>query len=147
MITLDFSGFELKLKQEHNKTYVFDPIRKKWVVLTPEEHVRQYLLQYLLVGLEYPRALVAVEKKIMVGKVARRFDIAVYDNNHQPWMLIECKEPGVRISEETLFQLLSYHRTIPSRYWVLSCGRQTYCANANDLTAITWMDHLPLYER
>ena len=147
MIKLDFSGIALRLKHEEQKTYVFDSIRKKWVVLTPEEHVRQYMIQYILDRLEYPRGLVAIEKKIFVGKVTRRFDIAIYDNNHKPWMLIECKEPGVDISEETLFQLLSYHRAIPSKYWVLSNGHQTYCANANDLSSIKWMDNLPFYER
>lgn len=146
MISLDLSGLQLKLKQEDEIVRVFDPVRKKWIVLSPEEHVRQYVLQYLINGMEYPAPLIAVEKKILVGKVAKRFDVTVYDRTHKPWMLIECKEPEVVISEDTLFQLLNYHRTIPCKYWVLTNGHQTYCANAGDLQHIQWMDSLPLYE-
>ena len=87
MITLDLSGLHLKLKQEEERTSVFDPVRKKWIILTPEEHVRQYLLQYMLQYMAYPSSLIAVEKRILVGKVFKRFDLVVYDKNHQPWLL------------------------------------------------------------
>lgn len=146
MISLDFSGITLKLKQEEKKTFVFDLVRKKWVILTAEEHVRQYLLRYLTEGMEYPTGLIAVEKKIAVGKLFKRFDIVVFDRNHKPWMLVECKEPGVDITEATLFQLLTYHSTIPCKYWLFTNGHQTYCADANDLTDIKWMQGLPLHD-
>ena len=146
MISLDLSGLQLRLKQEDETVRVYDPVRRKWLVLTPEEHVRQYILQYLMHGMEYPSSLIAVEKKILVGKVTKRFDIAVYDRDHKPWMLIECKEPEAIISESTLFQLLNYHRSIPCKYWVLTNGHQTYCANATDLQNIQWMEGLPRYQ-
>jgi hypothetical protein len=145
MISIDLSGIELKLKREEAKTYAFDQIRKIWVILTPEEHVRQYFLHHLMAGMEYPAGLIAVEKKIMVGKVAKRFDIVVFNRSHEPWMLIECKEPDVIISETTLFQLLTYHRAVPCKYWVLTNGHQTYCADANNLNNVKWMEGLPLY--
>ncbi len=72
MISLDFSNITLKLGQKDGKTTVFDPVRKKWLVLTPEEHVRQYLLQYLVGAMEYPIALLAVEKMIKVGNMNKR---------------------------------------------------------------------------
>lgn len=146
MRSLNFSSLHLKLKQEDEKTLVFDPVRKRWIVLTPEEHVRQYLLQYLMLAMKYPIALIAVEKKILVGKVAKRFDVAVYDRNHQPWLLAECKEPEVSISETTLFQLLNYHRTVRCKYWLLTNGHQTYCADATDVNNIIWLEELPLYQ-
>jgi len=146
MISINFTGLQLKLKQQNEATYVFDPVRKKWMVLTPEEHVRQYLLQYLIHDLKYPASLIAVEKKIVVGKVSGRFDIAVYDRNHEPWLLGECKEPEINISEATLFQLLNYHRSIPCKYWLLTNGHQTFCADAKDLSMIRWMENLPSYE-
>jgi hypothetical protein len=145
MISLDFSGIQLKLKQEEDKTLVFDPVRKRWIILTPEEHVRQYVLQYLIAGMEYPSSLIAVEKKLVMGMVSGRFDIVVYSREHQPWMLIECKEPSVVINENTLFQLLSYHRTTPCKYWVLTNGHQTYCADAGNLQEIKWREDLPAY--
>jgi len=143
MITLDFSGIELRLKQENEKTLVFDPVRKKWVILTPEEHVRQYVLQFFIQGMEYSVSLTAVEKKIIVGKVSKRFDIVVYDSDHEPWLLAECKEPSVPISEDTLFQLLHYYRAVRCKYWMLTNGHQTFCADASDITNIKWMDSLP----
>ncbi|HRO43723.1 MAG TPA: type I restriction enzyme HsdR N-terminal domain-containing protein [Flavipsychrobacter sp.] len=146
MIALDFSGLHLRLKQDAEKTLVFDPVRKRWIILTPEEHVRQYLLQYLIHGMEYPSSLIAVEKKIISGKVAGRFDVAVYDRLHNPWLLAECKEPEAVISETTLFQLLNYHRSIPCKYWLLTNGHQTFCADANNVNDIKWLENLPSYQ-
>lgn len=145
MIAIDFTGIALKLKQEAGKTFVFDPVRKKWLVLTPEEHVRQYFIYYLKERLQYPLSLIAVEKKIMAGSMPKRFDIVVYNRNHTPWMLVECKAPEVPITEYTLNQLLQYHRAMPCNYWVLTNGHQTFCANAGAIDQITWVNELPLY--
>ncbi len=146
MIGLDFTGIELKLKHEGDTAYVFDPVRKAWFVLTPEEHVRQYLLYYLTGVMQYPMGMIAAEKKIMVGDMAKRFDIVVYDREHKPWMLIECKAPEVDITEKTLHQLLNYQRSVQCRYWVLSNGRQTFCADGNNIESILWLDRLPAYD-
>lgn len=143
MIQLDFSGISLKLRQDEDKTRVFDPIRKRWIVLTPEEHVRQYLLQFMLCKMHYPAGLIAVEKKIVVGKITKRYDIVVYNRSHTPWMLVECKEPEVSIDEKTLHQLLSYHSTIQCSYWMLTNGHQTFCADAKDKGEIIWLASLP----
>jgi len=146
MITLDFSGLHLRLAQENDKTTVYDLIRKKWVILTPEEHVRQYLLLYFLHILRYPASLIAVEKKITVGKMVKRFDVVVFDRTHKPWLLAECKEPQVILSENTLFQLLSYNHALPCAYWLLTNGHQAFCADAKDIQSIKWLETLPLYE-
>ena len=146
MISVDFSTVTLKLKQDAGKTLVFDPVRKKWVILTPEEHVRQYILHYLIETLRYPISLVAVEKQILIGKRTKRFDIVIYDREHKPWMLVECKEPNVPITETTLQQLLSYHNTMQSRYWLLTNGPQLFCADAADIQRIVWLSSLPAYE-
>lgn len=145
MIAIDFSGIELPVKKENDKITVFDPLRKKWLVLTPEEQVRQYLLQYLMQVKGYPKTLIAVEKKIKVGAMDKRFDIVVYNRNHQPWMLVECKAPSVIIDQTTLFQLLNYQRTIQCDYWVMSNGHQHFCADARNVQAISWLTELPFY--
>jgi hypothetical protein len=146
MIQFDFTGISLKLKKEHNTVSVFDFIRKKWIVLTPEEQVRQYLSQYLIHTRAYPSGMIAVEKKIIVGKMAKRFDLVIYDRKHNPWMLIECKAPDVDLSERTLHQLLQYQRALPCRYWVLSNGHRHFCADAVDPQQVVWLQDLPLYE-
>ncbi len=144
MISIDFSTIELKLRNADGKTSVFDAIRKKWVALTPEEHVRQYMIGHL-VSLQYPAALMAVEKAIKVGDMTKRFDIVIYSRDHKPWMLVECKAPEVDITEHTLHQLLNYQRTIQCPYWMLTNGRSTFCANATDVNAIRWIDSIPQY--
>jgi len=146
MISLDFSTVQLKLKQDDGKTLVFDPIRKKWLVLTPEEHVRQYILYYLVVHLNYPAAMIAVEKQIILGNRKKRFDLVIYNREHKPWMLIECKEPGVPITEATLQQLLSYHNVMQCRYWLLTNGAQLFCADAKNVAQVKWLSSLPAYE-
>ncbi len=150
MLTLNFKDIKLKLAHIEGKPSVFDPIRKKWLVLTPEEHVRQYMIAYLRDVLQYPSALMAVEKTIKVGSMSKRFDIVVYEREqHKPWMLIECKAPQVEIDEVTLFQLLNYQRTMQCRYWLLTNGHQNFCADGGDLSGdintINWLDSLPGY--
>jgi len=145
MIQIDFATIPLKLRQATGRTSVFDPIRKKWLVLTPEEHVRQLILQYLANTMQYPSALLAVEKAIKVGNVTKRFDIVVYSRDHKPWMLVECKAPEVPISEKTLQQLLNYQRTMQCNYWLLTNGHQTFCADACDVQDIKWLTSLPAY--
>lgn len=146
MIHPDFSGVQLRLRKTDGKTLVFDPIRKKWVTLTPEEHVRQYMLQYFLGSMQYPAGLIAVEKTIQVGARTKRFDIVVYNREHKPWMLVECKAPDVPVTEATLHQLLSYQRVMQCSYWLLTNGSQTFCANAVDIDNIAWMNLLPAHD-
>jgi hypothetical protein len=93
--------------------------------------------------MNYPQTLFAIEKKITIGKSHKRFDILIYNRNHQPWMLIECKEPSVPISQSTLFQLLNYQQTINARYWLLTNGHQTFCADALDKNNPLWLTALP----
>ena len=145
MFHVDFSFIQLRLAQDGGQRKVFDPIRKKWFVLTPEEHVRQYLLAYMLTYLSYPAPLMAVEKAIKVGEMVKRFDIVVYSRQHEPWMLIECKAPEVPISEKTLYQLLQYQHTVQGHFWLLSNGRECFCADARDVANISWLPSFPDY--
>lgn len=146
MILLDITEIQLQLRNCEGKTQVFDPVRKRWLVLTPEEHVRQYILQVLAQKLNYPIAMLSVEKQIEVNGMAKRFDIVVYNREHKPWMLVECKAPEVVISEATLHQLLNYQRSIQCRYWLLTNGHQTFCADAKNIEAINWLSELPAYD-
>lgn len=146
MLQIDFSGITLRLKKEEDKTLVFDPVRKKWVVLTPEEHVRQYLLAYLIVHMQYPASLIAVEKKILVGNMEKRFDVVVYSREHKPWLLAECKAPEIPVDEKTLRQLLNYNNNLQCNYWLVGNGHTYYCADASDIMNVKWIDQLPGYD-
>lgn len=100
-------------------------IRKKWVVLTPEEWVRQNFLLYLTEILQFPASLIAVEKQLVLGEVKKRFDIVVYDNQAQPLVLVECKEMNVTLSESVLLQALHYFKAVQSRFMVITNGNHT----------------------
>ncbi len=101
---------------------VFDPIRKKWLLLTEEEWVRQCVLAWLCQTAGVPASMIALEKILQLPDRKRRFDILVYNHEHQPQMLIECKAPSVAISEKAVRQLLSYKMMLSCRYIMLSNG-------------------------
>ena len=126
MIAITYPAFEFKLKEEQGRKYIFDELRKVWLKLTPEEWVRQNFLQYLIKVKLYPSALIAVEKEIRLGEMKKRFDLPVFDHNHQPWMLIECKEMETSLEQHVLDQILRYHISVPVPYLVITNGR--YCA-------------------
>ncbi|WP_118975471.1 type I restriction enzyme HsdR N-terminal domain-containing protein [Taibaiella koreensis] len=145
MISLVFPAHDFRLRQQDGKRYIFDPIRKKYVLLTPEEWVRQHLLVYFCEVMAYPRGLISVEKEIRVNQLKKRYDIVVYDYDHRPWMLIECKEPAVAVDERTLAQLLRYHSSLQCPYWMLSNGTQHFCAAVQD-HKVSWLDQLPAHD-
>ncbi len=96
-----------------------------WVKLTPEEWVRQNFIQYLIKKLHYPAAYIAVEKEIQLGELKKRFDILIYNNLHQPLMMIECKAPEVALDEKVLQQLLRYNISVPVSFFVITNGHYT----------------------
>lgn len=147
MIALDLLRQQLKLRSQNSRTEVFDPLRRSWVVLTPEEHVRQLLIQHMMQEMNYPAALMSAEKALEFGHTRLRFDLVVYHRKEfKPWMLVECKAPTEEISEPVLQQLLRYHSKMPEcRYWLLSNGRQNFCAEVAGAGEITWLDDLPAY--
>jgi len=125
MLQIAFPPHEFRMKMENNRDMIFDELRKRWVVLTPEEWVRQHFLLYLTKVPQYPASLIAVEKEIRVGELRKRFDILVYDRNHQPWMMIECKAASVQLEQAVLEQLLRYHIAVPVPYLVITNGHST----------------------
>lgn len=127
MVKVEFPKPEFKIKEEAGKELIFDEIRKQWVRLTPEEWVRQNFIQYLIQTKNYPTALIGVEKEIKLGELKKRFDILVYDKNHQPWMMIECKAMDVALNEAVLAQVIRYNISIPVQYLIITNGSYTYC--------------------
>lgn len=122
MISIRYPEPAFRIKREGGKDFIFDSFRKKWLVLTPEEWVRQNFLQYLVQELKYPESLIAVEKEFRFGEMNRRFDILVYEKNHQPWLMVECKAPEITLSESTLRQIMRYTISIPVPYVVITNG-------------------------
>lgn len=126
MLIIQYPDPVFQLKKEAGNDMIFDPLRKRWLLLTPEEWVRQNFAQYLIQVKKYPASLIAMEKVIKLGDLKKRFDILVYDTNHRPWMMIECKAPAIKLDETVLYQLLRYHITIPAGLLIISNGEYTY---------------------
>lgn len=125
MLNIPFPEPEFKIETRQGRKAIFDNLRKKWLLLTPEEWVRQNFLAYLLKVQQYPSTLIALEKQIRVGELVKRFDILVYDSRHQPWMMVECKAPEVPLTEATLQQILRYHISTPAKYLFITNGKFT----------------------
>ncbi|MEO8721097.1 MAG: type I restriction enzyme HsdR N-terminal domain-containing protein [Ginsengibacter sp.] len=125
MIKIEFKKDQPKIRQRSGINEIFDSIRKKWLVLTPEEWVRQNILQFLISKKDYPASLIAVEKEIKLGELKKRCDIVVYNRNLIPWMIIECKEMNVSLSKKTIDQILRYHIVLPTKFLIISNG--IYC--------------------
>lgn len=125
MIKIEFPEHDFKIRTEQAVEKIFDPIRKKWLVLTPEEWVRQNILQYIIQVKKYPASLIAVEKEILLGELKKRCDLVVYSKKLVPWMIIECKEMNANLDGKVLEQVLRYHITLPAQFLMLTNG--SYC--------------------
>jgi len=125
MIKIEYPSYQPKIKTEKGRELIFDPYRKKWITLTPEEWVRQNFMQYLVHVLRYPVSLIAIEKEILLGEVKKRFDIVIYNQDTVPFMVVECKEMNVPLSENVLHQALRYNTNMQAKFIVITNGR--YC--------------------
>lgn len=144
MIKISYPSYPFKIETREDKEYIFDPLRKKWIRLTPEEWVRQNFLQYLIQVMEYPTALIAIEKEIQIGELKKRFDILVFKDD-RPWLLIECKEMNVPINETVMEQLLRYQITVQADYLIITNGNETRgIGKEND--QFTTLNAIPSYQ-
>jgi len=128
VITLNLPPYNYKLKSSENKTYIFDVIRKKYIVLTPEEWVRQHVLHFLITEKSYPKSLINVEKQLVLNNLIKRTDIIVFSNTGSPHIVVECKAPSVKITQKTFDQIARYNLKIDAKYLMLSNGLQHYFA-------------------
>jgi hypothetical protein len=144
MISIVFPQQPFRIRKEADADFIFDCIRKRWVKLTPEEWVRQNILQYLLLVMKYPASLIAIEKEIALGELKKRCDIVVYDRQSKPWMIIECKGQRVPLAVDVLEQVLRYHSSIPAPYIIITNGDYCYGyeRNGNDFIE---MVNFPIY--
>jgi hypothetical protein len=131
MVKIVYPPHDFRMRTENDKEFIFDEFRKLWVRLTPEEWVRQNMLQYLVKTKEYPASLVAVEAEIKLNDLRKRCDIVVYRED-RPWMIIECKEMNVPLSASVLEQVLRYNIRLEVSYIAITNGSATYLWELRD---------------
>jgi len=146
MIKIYYPHYAFKIKEEESrKEFIFDEQRKQWVRLTEEEWVRQNFAQYLLQVKKYPSSYIAVEKKMKLGEMNKRFDILVFNKAAKPWMMIECKAMNKALDKTVLWQALHYNLAIPVKYLVITNGQQCH-AYQKSVLDFEEMNVLPTYD-
>ncbi len=121
MKNLNLPSFEFKIKKENQKNIIFDEIRKKWIILTPEEWVRQNFIKYIL-SKNYPGSLINCEKTFYINGVLKRYDIVVYDGKGNIDILIECKSPNIKLKKEHFDQVMRYNLELNSKTIIITNG-------------------------
>ncbi|MDX8339265.1 type I restriction enzyme HsdR N-terminal domain-containing protein [Draconibacterium sp. IB214405] len=146
MYKLNLPEYTFRTKTENDKTFIFDSIRKKFVVLTPEEWVRQNFIQYLIHEKSYPQNLMAVEKQIKVNQQQRRFDLLIYQRNGNPHLIAEFKAPNVKITQNAFDQVVRYNMALRVERVVVSNGLQHFaCAIDYEKNSYSFLKEIPSF--
>ena len=127
MKSLNLPTYNFRIKTENGKHYIFDVFRKKFLVLTPEEWVRQHFAWYLVSELNYPKNLISIEHPLVVNSLKKRGDIVVFDRKAQPVLLVECKAPNIRIDQKTFDQIATYNLQLNVPVLAVTNGLDHYC--------------------
>ncbi|MCK6649416.1 MAG: type I restriction enzyme HsdR N-terminal domain-containing protein [Bacteroidia bacterium] len=122
MRALNLPGYSFKLKESSGKVQILDELRKKYVVLTPEEWVRQHIVRYLIQEKKYPASLIAIEIGLKYNQLQKRADVLVYDRQGAPFLLVECKAPEIKITQDVFHQIAVYNMTFKVRYLLVTNG-------------------------
>jgi hypothetical protein len=143
---LNLPETDIKLKPEGKSIFIFDPIRKKWLNLTPEEWVRQNLIMFLHNQLHYPLSLMETEKQFKLFNTVKRADIILNNSNLNPLVIVECKAPDVKIDQNVFDQAIRYSMALDVNYLFISNGLKHYVVDLNNEKPV-FLDHLPEYEK
>lgn len=148
MQQLNFPPFEFKLRNNKNRQEIYDPVRYKFVTLTPEEWVRQHLIVYLTQVKGYPISMIGVEKQLLLNKLPKRFDLVVFGRNANPFLLVECKAPGVEITEKTFDQAARYNMLLQAEYFLITNGLEHYtCRIDYENKQYVFIEDIPDFDR
>ena len=148
MQKLNFPEYTIRLKNSENKTLIFDPIRKKFVVLQPEEWVRQHCIQFLLNEKHFPKSLINVEKQIKLNGTIKRYDIIVFNSDGSIHLIVECKAPNITINQETFDQIARYNLALKANLLMVTNGiNHYYCHMDYEQERYHFLRELPEYQQ
>jgi type I site-specific restriction endonuclease len=146
MVSLHFPTYSFKIKSKENKPYIWDEIRKKYLLLTPEEWVRQHTVQYLIQEKKYSPDWMAIEKQFSINNIHKRADIVVFNKKMLPYIIVECKAPNVKITQETFDQIARYNLALDAKYLMLTNGLQHfYCQMNFEKKTYIFLEELPWF--
>jgi hypothetical protein len=145
-VPLNLPSFALKIKEENGISYIFDQTRKKYLVLTPEEWVRQHLIHFLIEVKKYPRSLMKLEGGLKLNNLQKRSDILLFNKYGKKIILVECKAPSVKINQETFDQIARYNFVHKVEWLLVSNGIQHFCCRIDyEKKTYNFVEELPDY--
>lgn len=133
MKKLNLPFFEFKIKKENKNNIIFDEIIKKWIILTPEEWIRQNFIKYII-SKNYPTSLINCEKVFYINKIPKRYDIVVYNSSGEVDILVECKSSDIKINKDHFDQVMRYNIELKSKRIILTNGIENYYFKFNEIT-------------
>lgn len=146
MQKLNFNNYTFRFKNSENKVAIFDEIRKKFIILTPEEWVRQHVVRFLLEDKKYPKSYVNVEKIIKINGLTKRYDVVVFHPDGTILLLVECKAPAITISQHTFDQIARYNMTLNAAHLMVTNGLNHYfCQMDYEQEKYSFLHDLPEY--
>ncbi|WP_321306461.1 type I restriction enzyme HsdR N-terminal domain-containing protein [Marinifilum fragile] len=147
MENLNLPTYSFKIKSDLQRKLIFDSIRKKYVVLTPEEWVRQNFIRYLVEEKDYPASLIAVEKKVDVNLLPQRSDIVLYNHNANPIMIVECKASKIKITQDVFNQIARYNMKLRVPFLVVTNGLRHFCCYMDyEKKSFKFLEDIPNYQ-
>ena len=148
MLKLNFPTYSFRFKNSENKVSIFDAIRKKFIILTPEEWVRQHVVQFLLEEKQYPKSLINVEKVLLVNGLRKRYDVVVFNPDGSIFVLVECKAPEIKTAQTTFDQIARYNMTLKAEFLMVTNGLNHYfCLMDFENEKYTFLENLPNYNK
>ncbi len=145
---LNFPPYSFQVNRKEGGLYILDPIRRKWVALTPEEWVRQHTINYLVDHKGYPAGLTRIEASLSVHGFSKRCDVVVFDPDLRPLILVECKAPTIKLDEKAAWQIALYNARIQARVLLITNGLIHYAyAAGSDRQDVSPLDSLPTYDQ
>lgn len=148
MQKLNFPPYSFRFKNSENKIAVFDDQRKKFVILTPEEWVRQHCVQFLKNQKNFPASLINVEKQLKIAGLTKRYDIVVFNSDGSIQLIVECKAPSVKITQDTFDQIARYNLSLQADYLMVTNGLQHYyCQLDYEAENYNFLAEIPEYSR
>jgi len=146
MYNLNLPQFDVKLKRDRGAVCIWDRLRRKYIIITPEEWVRQHFVNYLIAEKGYTPALMANEKQVMLNGQRKRCDTVIYDNCLNPVMIAEYKSPDIKITQDVFDQIVRYNIVLKVGYLVVSNGLQHYCCKMDyDAQTYQYLSEIPAY--
>jgi hypothetical protein len=146
MLKLNLPEYEVNLRKSEGKIWIFDGIRKKYMVLTPEEWVRQHLVNYFIHHLKYPKSLISVERGLHYNQLQKRSDITVFDRAGNAWLIVECKSPDIDLDQKSVLQVAVYNSDVKAKYVSVSNGLKHICYETReDVKDIELLKEFPSY--